>query len=450
MTSFAKTKHYTSFNILLILLLSVMIGLADPSGYIAYAYTVCIFLFFNYFCKKEYRGDNFALFNIYLIFALMMFFIHRYQLPNYMGLTGPEGGVGTDDVRYYAGLPNVQITYSTERMDIAENNPYTILLSWIYPFHIYNPVQIVILNIIGICFLPYLTHRTAEIIMDDKKVATIAQNLMTFCPFILSIGLIIMRDIICTSIILAAFVCFANKKYLIFLAFTGLLAFLKFGFVVFLVIILACYYVGHGLENTHNKRGSKSMYILMLTVFFALFVVLIMPRLGELTGGRITSDSLFRDSFLEYLEGANEGSILVKLYSLPIFLRIPALIVTFLIIPPLTLNIFYDGIFIPKNLLQNVFAPIFWWFLYYYFFMFCISIKKHTSKGKTLFWIIILLALALGMISLQTRHKAVLIPFMYIAMGYSMAYPYKKYSALLVLLTIVFIMAQLVYCVTHL
>lgn len=452
MASFVRKRDYSTHVRWLMPLTLLLIFFANPSGYISYAYTLWLFCVLNFFCQKESRKNNLAYFHIYIILAFAMYFIHRYQLPNYMGLTGPEGGIGTDDVRYYAGLPNVKLTYTTERMDIAENNPYTQLISKIYPFHINDPVEIVILNILGICFLPYLTRRTADILLGDRQVSTIAENLIAFCPFMLSIGLIIMRDIICTSIILVAFVCYAKKKYIPCVAFVGLLAFLKFGFVVFLGIIIACYYVGHGLENSRSKTLTQIKYILMFLAIVAAFSMFVVPILGDLTGGRITSDSLFRDSFLEYLEGANDGSILVKLYSLPVFVRIPALIVTFLIIPPLTLNIFFNGVFIPKNLLQNVMAPVFWWFLYYYLISFLLSYNKLSIKTKTIFWNIVLLALALGMISLQTRHKAVMIPFIYIATAYTMTnYPLTKSKRVIsILLLILFVITQIIYSYCHL
>lgn len=426
-----------------------LIGIASPFGYQSYIYTFVIFWGFNFFCERECRQRNFAYFHFYLILALCMFFVHRYQLPNYMGLTGPEGGIGTDDVRYYAGLPRVSITYSTERMDIAENNPYTQLLSYIFPFIIHNPVEIVIFNILGIAFMPYLTRRAADILIGDSSVSIIAERLILFCPFMMSIGLIIMRDVVCTSIILGAFICFANKNYIFSIVFIGLLTFLKFGFVVFLGVVLMVHTVCRGLLKTHGRLSTRLKYIMLFVVLGILFIIFVIPNLEIITGGRLSAESLFRDSFLEYLEGANEGSMLVKLYALPIIIRIPALIITFLVIPPLTLNVFFNGIFIPRAFFQNVLAPIYWWPLFFYFFCFLFSYRKLSPKVKSVFYIIVIMALALGMISLQTRHKTALLPFFYIAIAYSMKYKRNLYTILPMVCSVLFIIAQFVYCYYH-
>lgn len=433
----------------MVLTCMVMMAFASSSGYTAYAYTLAIFLIFNLFCDKEYRGKNFAYFHFYLILAFVMYFIQRMQLPNYMGLTGPEGSIGTDDVRYYAGL-DVKISYSTDRMDIAELNTYTNLLKVIYPFKIGNPIDIIVFNLLGISFLPYLTYKTAFYFFKDKKIASQAGHLVLFCPFMMSVGLIIMRDVLCTSIILASFCCFASKRYIPFALFTGLLVYLKFGFVVFLGIPLFGFMVLRDNQRIRHVLPTKLKYFLLFIVFLAVFILFVVPNLATLTQGRLTPESLFRDSFLDYLEGANEDSILVKLYALPVAIRIPALIVTFLVIPPLTLNVYYGNVFIIKNLLQNVLAPIYWWPLYLFFFQFLFSYKKLNTPAKTIYYIIIILALALGMISLQTRHKAALLPFIYIAVSYSFQHLGNNNRFISFVSLLLFITAQIIYCSLHL
>lgn len=434
---------------IMILICMVMMAFASSSGYTAYAYTMLLFLVFNYFCDKDHWRKNIAYFHFYLILAFVMYFIHRMQLPNYMGLTGPEGGIGTDDVRYYAGL-DVKITYSTERMDIAMNNPYTELLKIVYPFKVGNPIDIIIFNLLGISFLPFLTFKTAIAFFNNRKIALMAERLTLFCPFMMSIGLIIMRDVICASLILAAFCCFASRRYIPFALFTGLLVYLKFGFVVFLGIPLFAYMIFRDSQKKRQAISTKFKFLFLFLIFIVLFAIFVVPNLAALTGGRMTPESMFRDSFIDYLEGANDDSILVKLYSLPVIIRIPALIITFLVIPPLTLNAYYGNIFIVKNLLQNILAPIYWWPLYLFFFQFLFSFRRLNAPAKTIFYIIILLALALGMISLQTRHKAALLPFFYISVSYSMISLGKNNRFISIIFLFLFIIAQLVYCYLHL
>lgn len=447
-----KTYQYSSvrlFTFICVVLCLGMMPFASSSGYTSYVYTLGIFIAFNFMCDKDHREKNFAYFHFFLVLAFLVYFLQRVQLPHYMGLTGPEGGIGTDDVRYYAGL-DVKITYTTDRMDIAMDNPYTNLLRIVYPFKIGNPIDIVIFNILGIAFMPYLTYKTARIFFDDERISFIAERLTLFCPFMMSIGLIIMRDVMCSSLILASFCCFAQKKYIPFALFTGLLAFLKFGFVVFLCVPMFAFLVYRENQKSMSQSTSRLKFLILSAIILAVFVIFILPNLATLTGGRLTSESLFRDSFLEYLEGANDESILVKLYALPVVIRIPALIVTFLVIPPLTFNIYSEHIFLIRSFLQNVMAPIYWWPLYLFFFKFLFSYRKLNAAAKTIFYILIFMALALGMISLQTRHKAALLPFFYIAISYSIVHLGRSRRFISLICLIFFIIAQIIYSYLHL
>ena len=70
---------------------------------------ICLIVNFL-FCKSDIR-NNIATFLFYTIIAVILYSTHKIIIPDYLGLTGPEGGVGTDDCRYYAQLVNGQVPY---------------------------------------------------------------------------------------------------------------------------------------------------------------------------------------------------------------------------------------------------------------------------------------------------------------------------------------------------
>ena len=372
----------------------------------------------------------------------------RYQFPAYMGLSGPER-LGTDDIKYFYGL-NVKVTYTVERYDIAFGNTYSPLINLLYLPQIYNPIDIVTFNILGIVFIPYLTNKICTLISNDSHVGSIAEKLILFCPFMMSVGLIIMRDVLCTTLILSSFLCFIKKRYILFACLAVLLAYLKFGFIVFLGVVLVVYMFTQEKITSRNNTLFIIKYTLAIVTFASLMFIYIIPNLASLTGGRLSSESLFRESFIEYLQAANEESILVKLYELPIIFKIPALIISFLVLPPLTPNFIRENHFLIVPFFQNCLAPIYWCFLYVYLFAFFLSFGRLSTRAKEIFYTIIFVALALGMISLQSRHKVVLMPFIYMAIAYAIKNKLRGQQTMSIIFLFIFVLAQFVYLYTHL
>lgn len=370
------------------------------------------------------------------------------QFPSYMGLTGPMG-IGTDDINYYAGL-NAKITYPLERVDIAMGNTLSPLINLLYLPHIYDPIDIVVFNILGIAFIPYMTNRICCVFGGNEKIALTSEQLILFCPFLMSVGLIIMRDVLCTSIILLSFLCFAKKKYLIFVGSTTILIYLKFGFLVFLVVIIALYLLMQ--ERIKNRSQIKTLIKIMAVTVALLFafVLYIIPNLSEITGGRLTSESLFREDFVEYLHGSNEDSVLVKIYDMPILLRIPMLVVAFLVLPPLSPSFIREGHFMLGAFMSNFAAPVYWCILYRYLFEVILSYRKMNVRVKTIINIVSFLALTLGIISLQYRHKVVMMPFLYIAIAYAVNSKIKPNQFLVLGCTFIFTLAQVYFFYSHL
>ena len=419
-------------NILAIVLVAIslfLIGFASYSGYQSYFYTLLWFFVINQFCDNESRRNNYIYFHFFLILAICLYFIQKAQFPNYMGLSGPYG---TDDLNYYAGL-DARVTYPI---------PFINLL---YLPKIIDSIDIIIFNILGIAFIPYLTNKTSYAFLCDKKAAHLAERLILFCPFMMSIGLVIMRDVLCASFVLAAFQCFKNKRFVYFVLFAGILLYLKLGYLVFLCIIISGYLYTHERLVSRSKASTFLKISIAATILLIVFFVYILPNLAIITGGRLTSESLFRESFIDYLQGNNDNSTLVRIYDLPLLIRLPALIIAFLVLPPLSPNFIFEGHFSVGAFMQNFVTPVYWFFIYIYFFDFCFSFKNLSIRAKGLFYVVLVLALALGMISLQARHKVVLMPFIYMIISYAMKNNLTKYRFLSVPSILLFVIAQIAF-----
>ncbi|OKZ13474.1 MAG: hypothetical protein BHV75_02255 [Bacteroides oleiciplenus] len=433
-----RTKIKISFaTILFYIIVSLMfIQWINPIGCFSYVYTLFLFLLLNYFIDKDKCFCNLKYFHFYLLLALILYSVQKLQMPSYMGLTGPEGSIGTDDCRYFAGVADVNVPYKVY-YDFTSFG-FCLFIKFIYPFKIIDPINVIILNLIGISFLPSFTGKLAYYFSNDKRVADLSEKLMLLCPFTLATGLIIMRDVWCSSLILISFFYYIKAKYKIFFVSLLLLTWLKFGFVVFILLCILLYHIFRILEGKYGV-----LKVCILCILLLIFLFLILPYLSLLSGGKLEDGSLFRYSFIEYLQNANENSLLVKIYALPILLRVPALILVFLIIPVLSFDCYTDGIFNVRVFAYSVLSPIYSILLYKYYLLFFFNCKSHSSKIRMLFFIVISLALALGIISLQSRQKVVLFPFIYMAIAYAYYYSRGKYNQIAIVVSLFLFLTQL-------
>ena len=413
-------NNLRALTFFLALISLLIIWTTDRSAVVSYAYTLGIILFINLFCDNVKRPQNILYFHFYLLLALVVFLIQKNQIPSFMGLTGPEG-IGTDDGTYYAGVTDGPIPPEI-RTDIAEKMTFCDAIRFLYPFKINGPLCIVIFNLLGISFLPYLTYRVADTMFNDKAVSQKAELLTLFCPFLMSTGLIIMRDVVCTTLLTAAFLFFIMPLLLVPVA-------LHFVFSV----------------SKKKSNGAIILRVALVIIVLSISLIYIMPRLSSITGGRLEEGSFFRMSFIDFLLDYNEESVIAKIYNYPIYLRLPMLVVAFLIIPTLSFGFLSQGIFIPRLFLMSFLAPIYWWFFYRLFFCFILSYKQFTAQAKELFYTIIFLALTLGVVSLQVRHRVTMMPFFYIAIAYSGVYYKHNYKLLTSIMLFVFIVAQIVF-----
>lgn len=425
-----------------------LISFTALSGYQAYFYTLICFVLLDFLCEKESRMKNMLYFHFFLIVAVIMYLVQRDQFPAYMGLSGPPG-IGTDDVNYFGGL-DVRIKYILERPDIAMENSYTPLISRLYLLKVFDPIDVIIFNLLGISFIPYLTKKVAYIFLQDKPIAELSEKLILTCPFMMSVGLIIMRDVICTSLILTSFICFVKRRFVLFIILLGMLSYLKFGFVVFLGVVISCYWVMKENLCLRNRALFFIKFLIVVCVLGAVFVLFVLPNLSVITGDRLSPESLFRESFIEYLQAANEDSFLVKVYDLPIVIRIPALIVSFLVMPPLAPVFMVDGRFVIGIFMNSILAPLYWCCLYKYFFNFMLSYRKLTIRAKGVMYTTLFLSLSLGMISLQYRHKVVLMPFIYMIIAYAMKTKNCRNPFLSLICISLFVFMNLLYFSLHL
>lgn len=410
----------------------------DDTSVFSYLYTSLLFVLVN---KIVFKGsnENFFYFQYYVLIGIILYVSHLNLIPGYLGLTGPEGGIGTDDCRYYAQLVEGKVPYAIV-FDFVNIMPFTSFLKTIYPFHIFSPLNVVLVNVLGVTFLPYISRLFMKEIGYSECDAQKTEAFVALCPYCTYYGCIIMRDMWIASCVVSMLLLFLKRKYIMMAVVMVFISFIRFGSLVFGLVGLLILVRSRIYNLFSNKTTGRIVFVsLIVLVFFLLDYM--MPILIDISGGKLES-GLMRTSFTSMLDA---NATLVALVHLPSPINVFALTIFFFFLPFLNFQLYTLGVFNMASLFNNVFTPLFFFFIWIYIFVHINRCIFHSdSKSRSLLLIVIFYSLALGTISLQPRHKTVLMPFlcMVASAGYGIVKSEKNSFAVSYIAAIILVIAE--------
>lgn len=433
----------TGLLYILLSLLSVFtLLIVDATSVLSYFYLCGLFLVFNKLITGKWLNRNFIYLHYYAGVAIFLFVFHRYMIPSYLGMTGPENGIGTDDCRFYAQLVEGRVSYAI-LFDLYRTFNFVKFLQVLYPFEVYTPLNIIIPNLLGIIFLPHYVNRLSLQFTDSTATPLMAERLFLLCPFTTYYGCILMRDMWIATFVFAGLYYFIQKRYLAFAICTALIVYIRFGSIVFLgagvLIIMREQLYAH--FSTRVK--GRMVLLIILGIVMALFMVTF-PYIQKLSGGKL-EDGLFRASFFTKLERMDSDAFLLRLMQLPFPLSLLSLTAFFFFLPFLSLTFHTFGIFNMNRLFCAFLTPLMFLFLWKAIIQTVLqnlSLKQYRPV-KTVVYMAIVYAMCLGSISLQARHKTILFPLLCILAAYGLGNVDKKYAKWSYLTTIFLIGIQL-------
>lgn len=242
-----------------------------------------------------------------------------------------------------------------------------------------------------------------------------------------------------TTFVLAGLYYFIKKRYLGLIISILLISWIRFGSIVFLA-------VGIIIMMIYQMKKSKYFYlkIFLLMLIVISFFILAFPVIQEYSGDRL-SNTLIRDTSGDYFG----ESTIAKLVNLPFPINIISSTAFFIYIPLLKFPTPVDGHFYSGDLMQGTLSPLFFFFIWNYFYnaLFTLFLNKN-GRNKSLailFVLMIAFALLLGTVSLQSRHKTVLIPFLCLFSSYGIVRYNKNGQGSSVFLSACTIVFQLFY-----
>lgn len=431
MNFFTKTLRtplqFSLSFIVILLLFSSFSGLIYFKSFLSILYFFSFGLLLNYFFTKE-SLLNFAgifFFNTSLIFLL--YCLQYFLIDNYFGFSGGEG-FGTDDCRFFYLIKDSVFSLPGHCKALWWH-PFADFLKFIYPFNIHHPLQIIFFSALPNTFLIIYSKSLSLQLFNDRAVANTCALLVMICPFLLTNGLILMRDNLASLFFVAGIYYFLDKKIIALIICFTLLSYIRLGSGVLLLIIvvtlLPLFYL-----RIKSLLG-KLLFPLVLFLFSSVIFFFMYEMIStELLKEGITLSSFQRTQFLDFIS-RDKGGTLSTIQSFPIILRIPLSFIFFYFVPFFDISqILHENMLIPRNILFFVLFPLFN-ILYISFFIRGVHYILFKQKLKEIIFIcvVFIVLLIISNIFLQIRHKSIFMPLYYIVVSYGV-YNYKYWGNL--------------------
>jgi hypothetical protein len=370
----------------------------------------------------ELRLEAIGLYAFYAFLTLVIYEVQFAEAPMYLGFSGKPGAFGTDDT-YFFSLVAERVPYDMNlRPYYAEyDHPYATFLDVISFYDVYHLIDIIWANLIPMVLLPVLTRALAHSLTDNENVARGAFFLMAICPFTLSNSLILIRDGWTAMLFVGAVYFFYELKLGRMVILAGLLFYLRVASGLQLVMVLGIVSLVFYFRAERRWVRRSILGGLMLTgvavAYGSFYILTVVTPIQTFIG---VFDLLFREEFLSFFRKFAPDSFLLQLYVLPAYIRLPVSFAFFLVMPILPIGeLFWEDVFVVRGLMLCLYSVLF--ILVFRYLIAGAYKSMFSGENWSMFLVAIsffLLVLALSQVSMQVRHKVMVMPLQYIIVSY--------------------------------
>jgi hypothetical protein len=392
--------------------------------------------------KKEVKSFAFP-FLINGLFSVLYIAIQSYVYPNTFGTTSPLGS-WTDDSYFFAlcadTIPNDMYIrdYYWEYTHF-----YTEIIKFFTPFKIHFPLDVIFFQSCIAGILSIYTKQFAEQITNNVKIGKYVYYLCTFSPFFLMHGgAILMRDTFVAALFMLTLTSLNRKRYLVAIIAMGLQFPLRIG--TGFILLFVCFFIYLPMiKSFFMNRKYLIIFSIIIIVYFSFYIEIILSYTGLDAILIQKGISLAGREVFEALEEGNNGNVIFLFIQKQNILIKSILSGLYIFLYPF-LN--FKGIFTSagldiRTLLLNFIYPIILIGLNAWFFAAYLSSRK---QFKSLLISLILGFILIGVFSLQTRHKTILLPLYYIVVAIGYEYSTRSAKKIGFLLSSIWLLIQVV------
>ncbi len=379
-----------------------------------------ILLYWIFFRELDF-SSIILLFCIYTIVAIGIYWMQFYQFPVNNGCTGAGIHGGTDDLFYYQEAIHNGISYRGDRSNFM--HPYSrFLQAFSYLIGIYKKpklLDLLFVNILAFSFIPVITRKVAEFLNFNEQSAKLTFLMSAICPIMIINGLVLVRDGWTAMLLILSIYFLLNKKLILLFLSIALTFYLRVSSAgIVLLFILTILFFADKKELPRYKFENRAFYITLVVIFLIINISAIIYFLKFTT---LLDNLIFRKDFLSFIkETSNSKSAANFIYNLTPALRIPLGFFFYLGSPFLSMSdIWYKSFITITPLLEQIFPFLFivYFILFIQFIGLFIRMKKN-SIMSLLFISFLISILILSQLSMQPRHKTMVMPVFYLIVGY--------------------------------
>ncbi len=438
----SEARLQASAQVLLFACVSVALLIFSPESLFFFIASLFIVLVFGKLFRFSPLSDVATVFLGYSAGAVLLFLLQLYLLPAFHGMSGPEGGYGTDDGYYFSlASPILPHDFPTRPGFYQMSSPYAAIFAPISQFAYaafgkINVLDLVMPNLIFLTIIPFATRDLANQ-LSDRATAQRAFWLCAFGPFLLANGLILVRDAWVASFLVLASLLALQRRYWMTLFVVALALYVRIGTGLLTIFGAAVFIALHVEPHDGGLRisfGRRTLY------FSVVYFVVAAAALGA-TVVLVGSDTIFalidRAGFItgflrQEVAGDSGTSTLYSIATLPWPLSLPLGTLFFFGSPFLDLrNVIFSGtatgfvlhsVFNPRAAMSSLFAILFIIYVGWFFRGIMRGMRAH-NVGVIILAIILLVDLAaIAQFSLVLRHKVSIQPLFYVLTAYGIGH----------------------------
>lgn len=439
-------KQYIYLGLPFFCTIILLTSIVHPYSVFAFCYFFVFFAVFIFLLDRK-EGQYFIYaFVVNALFTVIYICLQTYVYPNTYGVTSPSGA-WTDDSFFFSLLAEK----IPPDMYIERENYYlytsffTNVIKFISPFKIYHPLDALYFQSGIAAILSVYTRQLAIQLTGDLKVGKVAFLLCLICPFLLMHGgAILIRDTFVASLFILS-ICFINRKRYFIALIAIILQFpLRSGTALiyfFLYIVIYFNDIKNFVFRLKNFPYIGMFVLAVVTLaYFARSLIVeevtaLLVEKGITASGREVYDNLTEGGGNPIFLFIQNQNFLVKavLSSMYVFLY-----------PFFTFSgLLNDDGLDPRAFLLNIIYPIYLFWLNAWFF--AAVFQKNPRFRQQYLWLIVFIVgfLLVGIFSLQTRHKTILMPLYYLFVSIGFCYSNKKYKTLGYILSLIWLLIQI-------
>ncbi len=434
-------------------------------------HTVFVFLWWGIIAAIIHRllwrevnvGPVLVVYGLYSLLAIVIYKTQFWTNPAFYGFSGDGvlNSVGTDDSYFYS-LVAYDLPFDfPRRFAIAvQDHPYADLLSVLVMFHrrifpTLHPLDLIFFNTCVLAFFPFFVRAIYSGLFGRDRGARWAFAMSAGAPFVLSNGVILMRDGLVASVFAGGLMAIQQRRWRWLVVFLAATAWLRpqNGVMLMLVVIVLGLADRQLDTKRHNwQRTDGKLHFLAQGAGLLAFGVIAIQIVFQGAWWEL----LFRGDFLRDFVGQGAAlesgtSTFYVLSQLPLALRLPTTLIFYLGSPFFAIGSFRDqGLWVPRAFLTAIF-PLLFPVYAAWFYRGVLRVVRSRHIGALIFLLLFLLNLSLvTQASMQLRHKIPLQSMFYVLVAAGITTPYSQDRSLGWLIALAVVLLNLVFNLMHL